>query len=67
MDYKFLVKKELEEFFENTELSVGEIFRSILSEKFSGVVISNKSRLTDLSDKEWYEIVEKSFDYEIED
>lgn len=67
MDYKFLVKKELDRFFEETELSVGEIFRNITSEKLTGISISNKSRFHDLTDKDWYEIIEKSFKYNIED
>ncbi len=66
MDYKYLANKGVEKFFEETDLSVGEILRTIMQEKFTGINIENKSRLTDISDKEWYEIIEKTFEYEQE-
>lgn len=64
MNYKFLAKEEIVKFFEQSELSVGEILRTITQEKFTGVKIENRGRLSDISDKEWYEIIEKSFEYE---
>jgi len=67
MDYRFLASKELEKFFEDTEMSVGEIIRTITQEKFTGLKSENRSVLTELSDKDWYEIIEKSFEYERED
>lgn len=66
MDYKFLAKTEIEKLFEDSELSVGEIIRTITQEKFTGIRIENKSRITEISDKEWYEIIEKAFEYEQE-
>jgi len=66
MNHKFLAKEELIKFFEETELSVGEIFRAVLREKFTDVKIENKNRLTSISDQEWGEIIKKSFEYEQE-
>lgn len=66
MNYKFLAKEELIKFFEETDLSVGEIIRTITQEKFTGVNIPNRSQLTDVSDQKWYETFEKAFDYERE-
>ena len=63
MNYKVLVKKELERFFEDTDLSVGEILRTVLSERLTGISIPNRSRFHELTDQDWYEIVEKSFKY----
>ena len=67
MDYKFLVSKELERFFEETNFSVGQIFLSILQEKFTGIKIENKKRFLEMSDKEWYSVLEKTFNYHKED
>ena len=66
MDYRFLANRGLEKFFEESKLSVGEIMRTITQEKFTGIKIENKSRLTEISDQEWYEIIEKTFEYEQE-
>lgn len=66
MDYKFLASKGIEKFFEESELTVGEIIRTITQEKFTGLKVENRSVLTSISDKEWYEIIEKSFEYEQE-
>ena len=66
MDYKFLVNKELEKFFEEDNLSIGDIFRIITSEKRTGIKIKNKSRFQEISDKEWYEILENALEYERE-
>lgn len=66
MDYRFLASRGIEKFFEETDLSVGEIIRTIVQKKFTGVEVENKSRFTDIPDKEWYEIIEKTFDYEQE-
>lgn len=66
MDYKFLANKEIEKFFEETEFSVGEILLSILQQRFTGVKIENKSKILDTSDQEWYEAIEKAFQYELE-
>lgn len=60
MDYKFLANKEIERFFEETNFSVGEIFLSIISKNNTGIEITNRSRFTELTDQEWYGIIEKS-------
>ena len=67
MNYKFLAKEEIVKFFEESELSVGEILRTITRETHTGLKVENPSRLTEISDKEWYEIIEKSFEDERED
>jgi len=64
MNYKFLTKEEVVKFFEESDLSVGEIFRTFTQEKFTGIKIENRSRFSEISDKEWYEIIEKAFEYE---
>ena len=61
MDYRFVVKKEIESYFDNTDYSVGEILRNIISEKLTGIVVINKSRFTEISDEQWYKIIEDSF------
>ena len=66
MDYKFLAKKEIEKFFEETDLSVGEIIRTIIQEKFTGLKSENRGVLTEISDQEWYEKLEEAFEYERE-
>ena len=66
MDYKFLASRSIEKFFEETELTVGEVLRAITQEKFTGIKIENKSKLTEISDEEWYKIIEKAFEYEQE-
>ena len=66
MDYKFLADRALQRLFEETELNVGQIIRAITQEKFTGIKIENKSRLTEITDKEWYEIIENTFENEIE-
>ena len=67
MDYKFLVNKELEKFFDETDFSVGEILRTILSRPLTGIEITNKSRFQEITDQEWYEIIEKTFLDSVED
>lgn len=64
MDYRFLANRGIERFFEESQMSVGEIIRTITQEKFTGIKIENKSRLTEITDTEWYEIIEKVFEYE---
>ena len=66
MNYRFLANNTLNKFFENTELSVGEIFRAIMRESSTGIKIENKSRITEISDEEWYEILEKTIENEQE-
>lgn len=61
MDYRFVVKKEIESYFDNTDYSVGEILRNIISEKLTGIVVINKGRFTEISDEQWYKIIEDSF------
>lgn len=58
MDYKFLAKKALDELFEDTEMSVGEIIRTITSEKVTGLRTENRSVLTEISDESWYNKIE---------
>ncbi|MFT6125918.1 MAG: hypothetical protein ACJAVA_000360 [Flavobacteriaceae bacterium] len=61
MNYKILAKNSLEKLFVNTELkTVGEIFRAIIRESTTGIKIENKSRFTELSDEDWYLILEKT-------
>ena len=67
MNYKFLAKEGIVKFFEDSDFSVGEILRTIIQEKFTGVKIENRGRLLEISDKEWYEAIEAAFNYEIED
>ena len=64
MDFRFLASRGIEKFFEDTDMSVGEIIRTIIQKKFTGIEVKNKSRLTDMSDQKWYEAIEKSFEYE---
>lgn len=65
MEYRFLVSKEVERFFEERpDMSVGEIFRAILNKSFTGIEIVNKGRLTELTDQDWYEAIDKAFNYE---
>lgn len=66
MDYRFLASRGIEKFFEDSELSVGEVIRAITQEKFTGIKIENKSRLTEMTDKEWYEAIEKAYENETE-
>jgi hypothetical protein len=66
MNYRFLANNTLNKFFENTELSVGEIFRAIMRESSTGIKIENKSRITEINDEEWYEILEKTIENEQE-
>ena len=66
MDYRFLASKGIEKFFEETDMSVGEIIRTIIQKKFTDIEIVNKSRITEISDQEWYEVIEKTYDYEQE-
>lgn len=66
MDYRFLASKGIEKFFEETDMSVGEIIRTIIQKKFTGIEVVNKSRITEISDQKWYEIIEKTYDYEQE-
>lgn len=67
MDYKFLVSKEVEKFFDETNFSVGEILLSILQEKFTGIKIENKQRFLEMSDQDWYSVLEKVYAYHKED
>lgn len=66
MDHRFLAKKGIEKFFEQSELSVGEILRAITQEKFSGLKCENRRVLTEKTDKEWYRIFETAFEFEKE-
>lgn len=66
MDYRFLAKRGIEKFFKETELSVGEIMRTLIQEKFTGLKCENRRILTEISDQKWYEIIEKTFEYEQE-
>ena len=66
MNYRFLANKALNEFFEESELSVGEILRSLLRESSTGIKIENKARITEITDSEWYEIIEKTRENEQE-
>lgn len=67
MNYKFLTKEGIIKFFEESELSSGEIIRAIVREAHTGLKIENPSRLTEITDKEWYEITEKAFEDEQEE
>ena len=67
MDYKYLTSKKLEKFFDETNLSVGDILRTITQEKFSGLKIENRNVFTETPDEEWYSIIEKAYEYEQED
>lgn len=67
MNYKFLFQEELENAFIDTELSVGDVIRAITANKYTGVEISNPSRLQEISDKLWYQIIKTAIAYEKED
>lgn len=67
MDYKFLANKEIERFFEETDFSVGEVLLSILSKSNTGIEITNRSRFTEISDQEWYSIIEKTLSEALEE
>jgi hypothetical protein len=61
MNYKILAKNSLDKLFVNTELkTIGEIFRAIIRESTTGIKVENKSRFTELSDEDWYLILEKT-------
>ncbi len=64
MNYKYLANKELDKFFEETDFSVGDIIRAITLEKISGLKVTNRGIITEKSDKEWYEIIEKAYENE---
>lgn len=66
MDSRYLTSKIIEKFFDETELSVGEILRTITQEKFSGLKIENRGVFTETSDEQWCQIIEKSYEYERE-
>lgn len=66
MNYRFLANKAINKFFEKSELTVGEIFRAIMRESSTGIKIENKSKITEITDKEWYVILEKTLDNEQE-
>lgn len=65
MDYKFLVNKELEKFFEETDFSVGEILLSIINR--TGVELNNRSEFRKITDQEWYVIIEETLKDCLED
>lgn len=67
MEYRYLTSKKIEKFFDETDLSVGEILRTITQEKFSGLKIENRNIFTEKSDVEWYSIIERAYEYERED
>jgi hypothetical protein len=66
MDYKFLASRAIQKALEETELSVGQLMRVITQEKFTGVKIENRSRFEEITDKEWYELIESAQNNEIE-
>lgn len=66
MDYRFLASREIEKLFEETDLTVGEIIRSITQEKFTGLKSENRGVLSEMTDQEWYESIQKSAEYERE-
>lgn len=65
MDYKFLANKELEKLFGETDFSVGEIFLSIINR--TGVEIQNRSQFREITDQEWYVIIEETLKDALED
>ena len=67
MDYKFLADKALQKFFEESDLSVGQIFLALTQERTTGIKIENRSRFEEITDKEWSEIIEKVIEESIED
>lgn len=67
MNYKYLVKKGLSRFLDESDLSVGEILRAVTSERLTGIKTENRSRFLEITDKEWNSIIEKAFEYEQED
>jgi hypothetical protein len=66
MNYKFLASKTIEKYFEETGLTVGEIMRAMMTESISGIKVENKARFTELTEKEWYNILTKTFENEQE-
>lgn len=55
MDYRFLSKITIEKFFEETQLSVGEIIEVIALTKTK---LESKNKAADITDKMWYETFE---------
>lgn len=66
MNYRFLAKKQIEKLFDNTNYSVGDIIRAITREEVSGLKSDNRSVLSEKTDQEWYEIIEKVYENERE-
>ena len=66
MNYKFLAGRAIQEALEETELSIGQIMRILTQEKFTGLKIENRSRFEEITDKEWYELIENAQNNEIE-
>ena len=66
MNLKYLIIKEFTRFMNETDLTVGEILRAITSEKFTGIEITNRGRFSEISDEEWYKIIENAYEYEQE-
>ncbi len=66
MDNRYLVKRKIDKVFDETTLSVGEIIRIITQEKYTGLVSNNRSKLTEKTDEQWYNIIEEAFENELE-
>lgn len=60
MNHRFLMSKEIERLFDETEMTVSEIIRTITREKYTGLVIGNKSRFDEISDEMWLTATEKA-------
>lgn len=67
MNYKFLFQEELENAFIDTDLSIGDVMRAITANKYTDVEITNPSKLQEISDKLWYQIIKTAIEYEKED
>ena len=60
MNYRYSTKKEIDRLFDETDLTVGEIIHTIVREKYTGIKISNRSKIRSMSDEDWYESIEKA-------
>lgn len=67
INHTYLASTELDRFFEDTEMSFGEILRAILREKHTGIKIENRSRLTEITDEQWCKILKNTLEDEQDD
>ena len=62
MNYRFLAKEGINKLFDESDLSVGEILRTIIRERATGLKCKNISVLTSITSEKWYEVIEKAYE-----